>query len=213
MSLRIGLADSQTLLRQGMRQLLENHGHQVVAEAATGRQAVKDAIDCGPDLMIMESTLPELNGINTTQRIAEQCTDVRILALSETRNPATVRGMLQAGAGGYVLKQSDFEEVLAAIKTVMQGKTYLSPEVASAVVSEFVGPQSSGQLRGLSNRERDVLQLIAEGYGTKKIASDLFVSVKTVETHRRNIMRKLDIHSIAGLTRYAIQQGLASIEH
>ncbi|MFP4354092.1 MAG: LuxR C-terminal-related transcriptional regulator [Phycisphaerae bacterium] len=213
MSLRIGLADSQTLLRQGMRQLLENHGHQVVAEAATGRQAVKDAIDCGPDLMIMESTLPELNGINTTQRIAEQCTDVRILALSETRNPATVRGMLQAGAGGYVLKQSDFEEVLAAIKTVMQGKTYLSPEVASAVVSEFVGPQSGGQLRGLSNREREVLQLIAEGYGTKKIASDLFVSVKTVETHRRNIMRKLDIHSIAGLTRYAIQQGLASIEH
>lgn len=193
--------------------MLENHGHQVVAEAATGRQAVKDAIDCGPDLMIMESTLPELNGINTTQRIAEQCTDVRILALSETRNPATVRGMLQAGAGGYVLKQSDFEEVLAAIKTVMQGKTYLSPEVASAVVSEFVGPQSGGQLRGLSNREREVLQLIAEGYGTKKIASDLFVSVKTVETHRRNIMRKLDIHSIAGLTRYAIQQGLASIEH
>jgi DNA-binding NarL/FixJ family response regulator len=190
---------------------LEDSDIEVVDTAETGRQAVELACRHQPDVVILEVALPELNGINATTEILQQC-GCQVLVLTSNKAPATVRGMLQAGASGYVLKQCDFADVVSALRAIQAGKTYLSPEIAAAVVDDYVGDTGRGFAPRISNREREVLQLIAEGLSTKQIAGQLYVSVKTIETHRRNIMNKLEIHSIAGLTKYAIRQGLTTVD-
>ncbi len=211
MAMRVLLADPEVLIRQGLRGLLEASSIEVVDTAETGRQAVELACRHQPDVVILEVALPELNGINATTEILQRC-GCQVLVLTSNKAPATVRGMLQAGASGYVLKQCDFADVVSALRAIHAGKTYLSPEIAAAVVDDYVGDNARSFAPRISNREREVLQLIAEGLSTKQIAAQLYVSVKTIETHRRNIMNKLEIHSVAGLTKYAIRQGLTTAD-
>jgi DNA-binding NarL/FixJ family response regulator len=213
---RILLADDHEILLGGLRAMIEREpGLEVAGEARDGLEAVEKAGELEPDLAIMDLSMPGLNGIEATRRITSNQPHVKVLCLSSHSDPVMVEGMLEAGASGYLLKDYAMDELLRAIEVVMAGETYLSPRVAGGVVqSLFRGPRSSSgsMLSQLTEREREVLQLISEGHSNKEIAERLHLSPKTVGTHREHIMQKLDIHSIAGLTKYAIQQGLTSTE-
>ena len=215
MSIRILLADDHKITRQGLRSLLEKQQDmEVVAEADNGRTAVRLAGEIAPDVVIMDLTMPDLNGVEATRQIVADSPDVKVIALSMHSDSLFVTEMLKSGAAGYLLKDCAFEELAKAIRIVLDGKTYLSPSISGVVVEDYVHRLSKVEFSGsevLSDREREVLQLMAEGSSTKKIALKLHISVKTVETHRMQTMRKLDIHSIAGLTKYAIQEGLVSL--
>jgi DNA-binding NarL/FixJ family response regulator len=169
-----------------------------------------------PDIVVMDVSMPDLNGIEATTQIIESVPDTRVIALSMHSDKRFVLGMLQAGAAGYLLKDCASQELANAIHQVAGGKKYLSPEITGVVIDDFLLGVSPGEAltvsSQLSAREREVLQLIAEGWSTKQIAAHLYVSVKTIETHRRQIMKKLDLHSIADLTKYAIREGLTSLE-
>jgi DNA-binding NarL/FixJ family response regulator len=168
-----------------------------------------------PDVVVIDISMPDLNGIDATRQIVRDDPHVKVIALSMHSDKKYVKEMLSAGACGYLLKDSAFEELGAAIATVLKNKTYLSPQITDTVVKDYVGenaPSSSAASTALSVREREVLQLIAEGKATREIAAALYVSVKTVETHRKQIMDKLGLNSIAELTKYAIREGLTSIE-
>jgi DNA-binding NarL/FixJ family response regulator len=216
MSTRILLADDHKITRQGLRALLEKQQDmEVVAEAENGREAVRLAAELAPDVIIMDVTMPDLNGIEATKKILSESPDIKIIALSMHSDASFVTEMLKGGAVGYLLKDCAFEELARAIRTVIDDKTYLSPSISGVVVEDYVRRLSkTGFLAPdiLSNREREVLQLMAEGGSTKLIAQKLHISVKTVETHRRQIMSKLDIHTVAELTKYAIRKGLTSLE-
>ena len=211
MSPTILIADDHRLLREGLRALLERGGFSVVGEADNGRSAVKLAKQLQPDIVITDIGMPDLNGVDATRQICAEAPRSKVLALSMHTESRLVLGILEAGASGYLLKDSAFEELSLAIEAISKGQNYLSPAIAGVVVK-----QSLGQLRSkaglplseLSKREREILQLIAEGKSTKKIAATLHVSVKTVETHRKQIMDKLDIHSVAELTKYAVREGV-----
>jgi len=167
-----------------------------------------------PDVVVMDITMPNLNGVDATHKIISQFPGTRVIALSIHSGRHFVADMLKAGASGYLLKECLADELVRAVHTVMTGEVYLSPSVASAVVQAYVKgvlPQASGRTAGLTDREREVLQLIAEGKTTKQIAVDLHVSNKTIEAVRRRIMDKLHVHSVAELTKYAIRQGLTTI--
>jgi two-component system, NarL family, response regulator NreC len=192
------IADDHRLLREGLRALLEREGFQVVAEADNGRSAVKLAKQLQPDIVITDIAMPDLNGVEATRQICAEAPRSKVLALSMHTESRFVLGILEAGASGYLLKDSAFEELAGAIAGV----------VLSQSLSRLGSKRRSQQIE-LSKREREVLQLIAEGKSTKEIAATLYVSVKTVETHRKQIMDKLDIHSIAELTKYAIREGVA----
>jgi DNA-binding NarL/FixJ family response regulator len=188
---------------------------EVVAEAEQGRAAVQLVGELSPDIVIMDVSMPDLNGMEAARQIAAARPDVKIIALSMHSDSLFVTEMLRSGASGYLLKDCAFEELARAIRTVSQGKTYLSPSISGVVVDDYLHRLSKADASGanvLSNREREVLQLLAEGKSTKQIALHLHISVKTVETHRRQIMEKLDIHSVAELTKYAIRQGFTSLE-
>ena len=195
--------------------LLEKQpGFVVIAEAADGPAAVASAQSLAPDIVIMDVSLPKLNGIEATRKILAARPDARVIVLSMHSDRRFVMEALRAGASGYLLKDSAFDELCAAVSAVMDGKTYLSPAIAHIMVEECVGRGSrmeGAAFSVLTAREREVLQLLAEGRSTKQIAIHLQLSVKTVETHRMKIMRKLNIHSIAGLTKYAIQEGLIAL--
>ncbi|MHC4659190.1 MAG: response regulator [Planctomycetota bacterium] len=216
MSIKILLADDHKITRQGLRSLLETEADmQVVAEAEEGRSAVRLVRELLPDMVIMDVTMPDLNGMEAARQIVYAFPDVKIIALSMHSDALFVTEMLRSGASGYLLKDCAFEELVRAIRTVTAGKTYLSPTISGVVVNDYLhrvskGDSSDSQV--LSNREREVLQLLAEGKTTKQIALKLHISAKTVETHRRQIMDKLDIHSIAELTKYAIRKGFTSLE-
>ncbi len=214
---RVMLIDSHSILRRGLRTLLEDQGrYKVVAEAGDGRKALELALEVRPDVLIMEVSLPSLNGINVAEQLLDRYPSMRIVALSSHSASGQVSQMLRAGARGYVLKDSDPEELFAALEAVCGGQTFLSPNAATSLVEDYVATGEGNGRKGkasLSPREREVLQLMAEGLSTKQIARKLYVSVKTVETHRRHIMHKLEIHSIAGLTKYAIREGLTTIEN
>jgi DNA-binding NarL/FixJ family response regulator len=216
MSITILLADDHMILREGLRNLIEKEPDmQVVGEAEDGRRAIDLVRQLSPDIVIADITMPNLNGVDATRDITRDFPDVKVIALSMHTNRAFVADMLKAGASGYVLKECTFDELVTAIRTVANGGTYLSPGVASVVVRDYVRrlaitPQSP--LETLTDRERRVLQLIAEGQNTKQIALQLHVSTKTVEANRRKIMEKLDAHSIADLVKSAIVGGLASLE-
>jgi two-component system, NarL family, response regulator NreC len=216
MKTRILIADDHKIIREGLRALLEKQNDmEVIAEAEDGLSAVKAALKAIPDVVIMDIGMPGLNGIEATRQVVGGNRNIRIIALSMHTDRRFVLEMLEAGASGYLLKESAFEELAASIHTVMAGQPYLSPKVTDVVLKEYLHNVSKGEstvFKVLSGREREVLQLLAEGKGTKQIAALLNVSVKTVETHRQQIMEKLNIHSIAELTKYAIREGLTSLE-
>jgi DNA-binding NarL/FixJ family response regulator len=196
--------------------LLENQGDmEVIAEAEEGRTAVRLVREIVPDVVIMDVSMPDLNGMEAARQIVADCPGVKIIALSMHSDALFVTEMLKSGASGYLLKDCAFEELALAIRTVSDEKTYLSPSISGVVVNDYVHLLSKGEsvdTEVLSSREREVLQLLAEGKSTKQMALRLHISVKTVETHRRQIMEKLDIHSVAELTKYAIRKGFTSLE-
>ncbi len=216
MAIRVLIADDHKIMLAGLRSLLEKHtDFEVVAEAENGRKAVQLAQEKEPDVVVMDVSMPDLNGIEATTQIVESLSETRVIALSMHSDKRFVMGMLRAGASGYLLKDCASQELANAILQVAGGKKYLSPEITGVVIDDFLqggAPEDSTATSLLSAREREVLQLIAEGWSTKQIASHLYVSIKTIETHRRQIMKKLDLHNIADLTKYAIREGLTSIE-
>ncbi len=216
MAIRVLLADDHHIIRQGLKSLLEEKaGMEVVAEAEDGRAAVELAASLKPDVIVMDVGMPNLNGAEATRRILADDPEAKVVALSMHTDRRFVGNMLEAGAQGYLVKDCAFEELAEAIKTILSGRTYLSPKVAGVVVDAYVRKQGSAEgVEGeeLTEREREVLQLIAEGRSTKETALALHVSVKTIETHRRNIMQKLKVHSIAELTKYAVRSGLTTLD-
>jgi two-component system response regulator NreC len=216
MSIRVLLADDHKIVRQGLRALLEKQPDiEVVAESENGRNAVRLAAEMAPDVVIMDVSMPDLNGVEAAKQILGKSPDIKIVALSIHSDALFVTEMLKSGAVGYLLKDCAFEELVRAIRTVLDNKTYLSPSISGVVVDDYIHRLTKTDFaaqEAISNREREVLQLMAEGNSTKQIAQKLHISVKTVETHRRQIMSKLDIHTIAELTKYAIRKGLTSLE-
>ena len=217
MTISILLVDDHRMVRQGLSALVrEQSDMQIVGEADSGREAVGMAHEKQPDLVILDISMPDMNGIEAARRILAGCSHTKVMALSMHADKRFVAEMLKAGASGYLLKSSVFSDLVRAIRSVMSGNTYLSPELTEDVVKGYLNQLEVARdstLTVLSGREREVLQLIAEGRTSKEIATALDVSVRTVETHRRQIMSKLDIHTVAGLTKLAIKEGLTSLEH
>lgn len=210
-SIRTIIADDHTLTRAGLRLLLEQlDGVEVLGEASNGREAVALAKKFTPRLVVMDISMPELNGIEATSRIVQEVPSVRVIILSTHRDEERVLGALRAGASGYLLKNSAPHELQAAVEAVARGGTYLSPDISEIVVARSTGRKevSGGTLDHLTARQREILQLIAEGKSTKEMAFLLNVSIKTVETHRSQLMERLKIHDIAGLVRFALKAGL-----
>jgi two-component system, NarL family, response regulator NreC len=220
MSIRVILADDHKIVRDGLKSMLAKQlDIEVVGEADNGRDAVSVAGELMPDVVVMDIGMRDLNGIEATRILAERHPEIRVVALSMHSDKRYVSEMLAAGASAYLLKDGAFEELATAIRAAAEGQRYLSPGVADIVVDDYVSMLSgdvtthaSGQIAALSGREREVLQLIAEGKSTKEIAALLHLSVKTVETHRRQLMEKLNIFNIAGLTRFALREGLITLE-
>ena len=214
MSIKVLIADDHKIVREGLRSMLEQeHDIKVVGEAEDGRMTQRLARELVPDVIIMDVAMPDLNGIEATRQIVAELPAVRIIALSMHDDRRFVLNMLKAGAAGYMLKDCAFKDLAKAIRVVMSNKTYLSSEVADIVVKDYLsssGPTESSAFNLLSPREREVLQLIAEGKTSAAIADSLHVSVKTIETHRQQIMIKLKIKTIAELTKYAIREGLTT---
>jgi len=208
MPVTILLADDHAVVRHGFRHILEaERDLEVIAEAANGREAVTLAESLQPEVVVMDVTMPELNGIEATRRIARSCPRTRVLALSMHKDHVYVREILRAGAKGYLLKDSSREDFLAAVRAVAQGAGWISPAVSDAVLDDY-RRHVSNPVDLLSSREREVLQMIAEGLTNKDIASRLHLSVYTVEAHRGRIMEKLNLHSIGELVRFAMRHGL-----
>jgi len=215
MTISVLLADDHKIMRDGLRSILEQHPKFTVAgEAENGRKAVQMALEKNPDVVVMDVSMPDLNGIEATRQILEARPATRVIALSMHSDKRFVVGMLKAGAAGYLLKDCAAQELALAITTVAAGKTYLSPDIAGVMVEDYLDRFTATEPSAatlLTGREREVLQLIAEGRPTREIATRLFVSIKTVETHRSQIMRKLDIHTVADLTKYAIREGITTL--
>jgi two-component system response regulator NreC len=216
MTVKVVLADDHNIVRDGLRSLLEKHSDiEVVGEAETGRRAVALASTLFPNVIVMDIGMPDLNGIEATRQIVTEHPEVKVIALSMHSDKRFVSGILKAGASGYLLKDCAFEELTQAIQAVQSGRVYLSPKITALVVDDYVkvtSERDGSVLSNVSPREREVLQLLAEGKNTKEIASDLSLSVKTIETHRQKIMEKLNLHSVAELTKFAIREGLTSLE-
>jgi DNA-binding NarL/FixJ family response regulator len=215
MPIRVVIADDHKIFREGIRQLLQSHGEvEVVSEADNGRAAVALVRQLQPEVVIMDVSMNGLNGVEATRQIASAGLATKVLALSMHDDRSFVRRMLQAGADGYLLKDCSLEELVQAVQTVSKGMSYISPKITGVVIEAFkeTSAVASEEDIPLTPREREVLQLLAEGRSTKQIASDLGVSVKTVESHRRQIMVKLGMHSIAQLTKYAIRHGMTTLD-
>ena len=214
MGARIILADDHKLFREGLRALLDNHSTvEIVGEASNGREVLKLARELSPNIIIMDLSMPELNGVETARKLVTKDPNIKIIALSVHSDRLFVNSALEVGVKGYILKENAFEQLAQAIKTVLSGETYFCPKVASIVREGYLVSLKDVKSRTsiLTLREREVVQLIAEGRSTKRIAFDLKVSAKTIETHRQHVMKKLNIHSVAELTKYAIREGLTSI--
>jgi len=216
MNIKILLADDHVILREGLRSLLEKQkGYEVVAEAGDGRSTVKLARKHAPDVVIMDISMPDMNGVEATRQIIAEIPGVKVIALSVHADKRYVASMLGAGAAGYLRKDCVSEELTRAIKSVVQGQVYISPKIVSVISKHFaeVSQEMSSAISSpLSVKEREVLQLLAEGRSTKEISEHLSISMKTVEKHRQHITEKLGIHSVAELTKYAIREGMTSLE-
>jgi DNA-binding NarL/FixJ family response regulator len=215
MKTKILLVDDHKILRDGICSLLKGYDDiEVIGEAPDGKTALPMVNELLPDLVIMDISMPDMNGIDATRRIRNEHPDVKVIALSMHHDKQFVSEIFRAGASGYLIKDSAFDELDHAIRIVMNGKTYINPQIASLVVESLISQSSmpsSQSFSLLTEREREVLQLIAEGRSTKQIAHDLHVSSKTVESHRRQVMGKLNVRSVAELTKFAIREGLTSI--
>jgi DNA-binding NarL/FixJ family response regulator len=215
MSIKIILADDHKIMREGLRSLISQCKNMtVIAEAENGHQAVKLALKLKPDIIIMDLGMPDLNGIDAISEISSSAPDVKSLALSMHNDKRFISRALKEGASGYILKDCTFEELSEAIKTVQSNQIYLSPQLTNIVIGDYVSHLSAndfGAISSLTLRERGVLQLLAEGNSVKEIAGKLNLSVKTIETHRSNLMVKLNAKSIAELTKIAIREGLTSL--
>lgn len=210
MRCRILLADDHQLFRQGLRGLLEKAGHEVVGEAADGRAALALAQSLQPDIAVLDLSMPLLNGLDAAAELKRLVPRTKVILLTMYTDKEYVLRALHAGARGYVLKSQAAEDLVRAVRETFTGEVYLSPAVSVSVVDAYLGRQHANE-DPLTPRERQILQLVAEGKTTKQIASLLGVSFKTAESHRNRAMQKLDIHDIAGLTRYAIRRGLVHI--
>lgn len=210
MRCRILLADDHQLFRQGLRVLLEKAGHEVVGEASDGRAALALAQTLQPDIAVLDLSMPLLNGVDAAHEIKRISPNTRTILLTMHTDKEYVLRALRAGARGYVLKTQAAEDLVRAVRETFTGEVYLSPAVSVSVVDAYLGKARENE-DPLTPRERQILQLVAEGKTTKEIASLLGVSFKTAESHRNRAMQKLDIHDIAGLTRYAIRRGLVQV--
>lgn len=214
MSTKVLLVDDHEIMREGLSALLRKHPeYETVGQACDGRAALKMVEQLKPDIVIMDIEMPNLNGIDATRQMISKRPDIKVLALSTHSRRSMVVKMLEAGASGYMLKDSAFGELMEGIKAMSEQRVYLCNRISKVVFSDYVkmltNPKWTGG-DGLTGREREVLQLVAEGNTTKEIANILCLSVKTVDTHREHIMEKLSIHNIAGLTKYAVREGLTS---
>ena len=214
--IKIVLVDDHKIMREGIRAMLDlENGLEVVSEAENGREALEIALDIIPDIIIMDINMPDMNGTEATRRIRKSCPETRIIALSMHSDRFFVTEMLQAGASGYLLKDCSGQDIVTAIRTVHAGKSFLSPEITGIVIEDYIqksskeNPKSPAQL---TTKEREVLQLIAEGNTSKEISSHLNIATKTVDSHRINIMNKLDLHNIAELTKFAIRYGITDLD-
>jgi DNA-binding NarL/FixJ family response regulator len=215
MSIRIIVADDHVILRQGLSKSLQiEKDMEVIAQANDGRTAVELVQELSPDVIIMDIGMPDLNGIEATRQIVKNSPKVRVIGLSMHSAKKFIVEMFKAGASGYLLKDCEFDELVNAIRTVVSGKTYISPSISDMVVKEYASKpdDEKSAFSILSQREREVLQLFAEGKTTKQVGLSLHISPKTVEAHRLRIMDKLNIDNIAQLTKYAIQEGLTEPE-
>lgn len=216
MSIRVLLADDHKIVREGIRALLNARpGIEVVAEASNGRTALQLAREVMPDVVVMDISMPDLNGIEATHRLMSQFPDIKVIALSMHSDHRLVSEILAVGASGYLLKDCAFEELEKAIRSAADNNIYLSPQITKTVIDHHVRNQAQSKalvFSVLTAREREVLQLLAEGKNTKKIAFDLGVSIKTIETHRRRLMKKINVTSIAELTKLAIREGVTGLE-
>ncbi len=213
--MRIVLADDHSLFREGLKSLLqENPDIDIIGETGDGRGAVRLCRDLSPDIIIMDVAMPELNGVEATRQIVKECPGVKIIAVSMHSSRRFVLDMLHAGASGYLLKDCAFTELTLAISAVQANQVYLSPSIASVVVEKIAvtGDSKNYVVSKLTPREQEILQLLAEGRNSLEIADRLHLSVKTIQTHRRNIMEKLNLHNLAELTKYAIREGLISTD-
>lgn len=213
--IRILLVDDHTILRDGLRALLESEPDlKVIGEAEDGRQAVTLACQQEPDVVLMDISMPLLNGLEATRQIKRQCPNVKVLILSMYDNEEYIRQALEAGAMGYILKDAAARELIGAIRDVYRGEAVLSPAVTRLVIEDYLrwgGIRPVEEADGLSPREREVLQLIAEGHTNKQIAEILNISIKTVQAHRTSLMQKLDLHDRGELIKYAIQKKIIEI--
>lgn len=215
MGIKVILAEDHHIIRQGIRSLLDKEfGIEVVGEAEDGRETVRLAKELQPDVVVMDVSMPNLNGIEATRKICEEYPDVKVIALSVHSDEQFISGMLTAGAYGYLLKDCVLEELVKAIKTVVNDQMYLSAKIAQHIIQEYKSMKSKethSLLDTLTPREREVLQMIAESKSVKQIAAELYVSEKTIATHKQNIMNKLGIYSIPDLVKYAIREKIISI--
>ena len=207
MPVRIVLADDHVLVRQGLKSLLEREGFQVVGEASDGQEAIRHVELLHPDIAVMDISMPILNGLNAAREMSRSFPKTKIILLTQHDEGQYVSEALDAGVKGYVLKNQVASDLLLAIRQVSRGQVYLSPGVSRAVMEAYHSKSEKSQ-NSLTLRERQVLQLIAEGKSTKDVASLLGISVKTAESHRTRLMHKLDIHETASLVRYAVRQGI-----
>ncbi len=216
MGVKIIIADDHKILRDGLRALLENQpGMEVVAEVENGRMTVKAARELSPDIVIMDIGMPDMNGIDATRQIIAEVPGVRVIALSVHSDRRFVVEMFKAGARAYLPKDCAFEELAHAVRVVLADQVYLSPEIAGTVIEDYVNqvsPRGDTVFSVLTARERQVLQMVAEGNSTRNIASLLHLSIKTVETHRQQIMSKLGLGSVADLIKYAIREKLTTLD-
>ncbi len=212
--IKVLLADDHPVVRRGLQFCLaKEHRLKVVGEATSGEEAVEKALKLQPDVVLMDISMPGMNGLDATERLRQQAPAVKVLVLSVHNNRDYIFRIIQAGAHGYVSKEASTDELLRAIDSVQSGKTFFSPEIAQAALQQMV--ENGGKkdpFAQLTSREKEVLVLIAEGRSNKEIASKLGIGVRTIETHRERIMRRLDIHSVAGLTKFAIAHGLVPLE-
>ncbi len=208
-TIRIVIVEDHTIVREGLRPLLEGRGVEVIGEAGDGLEAVKLVKELAPQVVIMDVGLPRLGGIEAARRIMKGNPEMKVIMLTIHDEPQYVFKSLEAGATGYLVKEAPLEELMTAIKAVMRGETYLSSNFPPGLIESYAKMVKRGkkadEFSQLTRREREILQYIAEGHTSPQIAKMLFISKKTVENHRANIMEKLDIHDTAGLVRYAIK--------